>query len=570
MSTENNFPGWPGVSTASDAAPNLFADSPFGEHWDELVIKNDDDQQEPSQQQDGGKIIYKLVTGPDGADLINQYRTDHLIAKEYGSVHDEKRDIVIYYETNHRYNTFGSVCFVKMNEMVRATLLAPKFGKQWRELIAESAVEDYPSEKVDAKRILEAIDFELETGGGFTSILEKIACRILKWGAEKIRENKFPDTQWDADRKDYAPFFKSVLVLDDMVNGFGRFQRKFYAATRSCREAGKWCKEYLGDLGNFINNCITGIIDFFTSIVQAINRVMEFIQSVMEAIKEVWAFICGLLNAVIDLFAGILDLTSFMLKLTKRDERQLVKELLEDFLEKLRTHPFGILESIKEYFETRYNGQNKYKLAYHYGEDVLNLILLIDMAAGIFKFIESAGKAFEDMVGWVKRLAKRSEEIRPLTKEEALRKWISKIRKSFYNHLDGEWGLAKKKIVGQGGHNPEVLGKNIRIKPDTVTIPDPPVKDLPFQAQIQIRYKNGQWLDKKAMSTFFPQNWQLGRIQEEILYVYENTYSKGIGLDTESLQKTFQKYVGKCTKEFDILLEIDKDGNIVNAYPIII
>lgn len=54
----------------------------------------------------------------------------------------------------------------------------------------------------------------------------------------------------------------------------------------------------------------------------------------------------------------------------------------------------------------------------------------------------------------------------------ALRKWAEKFDNGFFNHLDGEWGIKEYRsnninlileyLEGQGGHNANVLGKNIR------------------------------------------------------------------------------------------------------------
>ncbi|SMC46824.1 EndoU nuclease [Moheibacter sediminis] len=65
----------------------------------------------------------------------------------------------------------------------------------------------------------------------------------------------------------------------------------------------------------------------------------------------------------------------------------------------------------------------------------------------------------------------------------------------------------------------------------------------------------------------FPKNWKLDRIQEEIAYVYENTVAKGIGQLEKKPTDLFNKFIGESSNGFDILVEVDDVGNIMNAYP---
>lgn len=70
----------------------------------------------------------------------------------------------------------------------------------------------------------------------------------------------------------------------------------------------------------------------------------------------------------------------------------------------------------------------------------------------------------------------------------------------------------------------------------------------------------------------FPEGWSLQRIQEEVALVYENTFLKRIGFDkTLKTKEGFitHKYIGKSLSEFDILLDINESGKIINARPII-
>ncbi|KQS52862.1 hypothetical protein ASG38_16250 [Flavobacterium sp. Leaf359] len=65
----------------------------------------------------------------------------------------------------------------------------------------------------------------------------------------------------------------------------------------------------------------------------------------------------------------------------------------------------------------------------------------------------------------------------------------------------------------------------------------------------------------------FPKNWDLIRIQQEIAYVYEKTVSKGVGKLTRNPNDLFNGFLGTSTSGFDIKIEVDDLGNIMNAYP---
>ncbi len=96
---------------------------------------------------------------------------------------------------------------------------------------------------------------------------------------------------------------------------------------------------------------------------------------------------------------------------------------------------------------------------------------------------------------------------------------------------------------------------------------------MPFDALISVRYRVqgrlGQWVDKEAKSTMFPINWDLERIQQEVAFVYENTVAKSKGLDIKTLERNIQNYKGKCTSDFDILIQVDRNKNILDSYPLI-
>ncbi|NBL65728.1 hypothetical protein GV828_11005 [Flavobacterium sp. NST-5] len=122
---------------------------------------------------------------------------------------------------------------------------------------------------------------------------------------------------------------------------------------------------------------------------------------------------------------------------------------------------------------------------------------------------------------------------------------------------------------GQGGH---FINKFLDV--EEVTHPDgiyslaQLADDTPFKAKVTIKSSGGKAFPKMAESSMFPKNWDVKRIQEEIAYVYENTVAKGEGLNPDSVNKQFKQYKFKDSDgKFDILIEVDDTGKIMNAYP---
>ncbi|SEM14528.1 EndoU nuclease [Chryseobacterium taichungense] len=214
-------------------------------------------------------------------------------------------------------------------------------------------------------------------------------------------------------------------------------------------------------------------------------------------------------------------------------------------------------------------------------------------AKDLYKWLE---KEFLDLIEAVKSgnfalyLKKKFYEL--IDDVEGLRKlafgrWLNKFDKGFFNHLDGEFNTSLLEriqpsgfkyldefLVSQGGHRGSAILDGIIdvekiIEPEGIysmaQLPD----DVPFKAKISIKYKDG-YLVKNAESSMFPKNWDVKRIQEEIAYVYENTVAKGQGVNPASLGKKFKQYKFKDSSgRFDILIEVDDAGNIMNAYPLL-
>lgn len=87
---------------------------------------------------------------------------------------------------------------------------------------------------------------------------------------------------------------------------------------------------------------------------------------------------------------------------------------------------------------------------------------------------------------------------------------------------------------------------------------------MPFDALIEVRYKNGQWIKKTAKSSMFPKNWDIERVKQEIALVYDKMIQEGFKLKWEN-----NKYTAPDSNEnFEIQIENDKFGNLTNAYPL--
>jgi len=147
----------------------------------------------------------------------------------------------------------------------------------------------------------------------------------------------------------------------------------------------------------------------------------------------------------------------------------------------------------------------------------------------------------------------------------AYTKWISKFEKKFHIHFDGEFTIGKVSkrnntqiLYAQGAHNNSLIGSTIKVERYLTT----PIDDVPFDAIISVKYRRGMWINKISKSTMFPKNWNIHRVKTEIALIYDDMISSGFTLIYKN-----NKYVGKSSQGFDILIEVDDLGNITNAYP---
>jgi len=162
-------------------------------------------------------------------------------------------------------------------------------------------------------------------------------------------------------------------------------------------------------------------------------------------------------------------------------------------------------------------------------------------------------------------------EVSKSQRKFAIGKHLNKFE-IFFKHFDGEILIRSKKgkqyFEAQGAHNFLVNGEKIRIrtirKPPGLSFDNLP-DDTPFIANVDLKYSN-RYLPKKSTSSFFPKNWSIERIQEEVALVYEQMIKNGKTFHPKSINRKFDYKNSDGT--FRIQIEFDNQGNFTNAYPI--
>ncbi len=160
--------------------------------------------------------------------------------------------------------------------------------------------------------------------------------------------------------------------------------------------------------------------------------------------------------------------------------------------------------------------------------------------------------------------------LKGLLREKIYTKYADKFELKFHHHFDGE--ILIKQKGGEdvlelfGAHNHEVNGIKIQIgairKPPGVksvhNLPD----DVPFKANVNIKYNNSI-IKKTNTSSFFPINWDIKKVKQEIALVYDEMSKSGRSFPYENNKFFFLD----STKSFEIQIEFDKLGNLTSAYP---
>ncbi len=193
----------------------------------------------------------------------------------------------------------------------------------------------------------------------------------------------------------------------------------------------------------------------------------------------------------------------------------------------------------------------------------------------LFDKLRRPKQAFRELFEVVEGVLKKSpEKLRAAT----LRKWAHVFDEYFYNHLSGD--VAKEKITiffhdiwyivpkGEGGH---FLNKYVKVKeilyPEGIRTINQLPGDTPFIAKIDVVSEAGKRFPKRVPSSMFPKNWTYERIREEVAWVYEKAQSNDELIIKKPTLNNFGKIEGETTTGFKIIIEVDHNGKIMNAYP---
>jgi len=318
--------------------------------------------------------------------------------------------------------------------------------------------------------------------------------------------------------KSFADLFKGILATFSKVakNGKAFIVDNFIAIFAFIREKSKNIKPFLDDFFTFIESVFAKVKSFI--ILRTVNGtirleiipIQSFVETVLKLVKTKW----------------VNDLNKVGLQIAK--------------------------------------AENEIYIFVHKGEEIFR---------GTKKEAKEALEEYfkkADEIG----LEKYLDEVAEATKirKTAFVKWASKFEKKFHHHFDGEivvgkWSKrdATPTLWSQGAHNHTVNGTKINIKeirkPVVSRIEDIP-NDVPFKANVEVIYSNRN-VSKQNTSSFFPKNWDINRIKEEISVVYNYLILEG-----KDFSKPPFKYTRQNTERtFEILIEFDEVGNLTNAYP---
>lgn len=206
-------------------------------------------------------------------------------------------------------------------------------------------------------------------------------------------------------------------------------------------------------------------------------------------------------------------------------------------------------------------------------KDGEKLCTLKNKEGTITYFEDIPEEKFDDLLDDIEKKAKKegkiaNEYLEVIRREQIYAKHASKFLQKFHMHFDGELILRKVgdlyEVAGAGGHNHLVIGHNIQVRRYLTN----PIDDVPFDTLINIRYKNGQWIDKVAKSSMFPINWDIKRVKEEIALVYDAMLESGI-FESVKMHRSPQFRAFDSSGKFKIKIEFDSSGNITNSSPII-
>jgi hypothetical protein len=308
-----------------------------------------------------------------------------------------------------------------------------------------------------------------------------------------------------------------IVVLSFIVNNISILELENISKTEISKHQEKL--EFVEDLIDLISDnaveLFSGLITIVTTTKiweEAIKFIAEVSKKVTSYSKYFWAYFVGavvfelILDAIIAFFTGgasiavqasakisrlaskATELASKGVKLGSQLGRK-VAENASDLYRWLRTQIEEIIEAIKS-----------------------------------GKLIEWIKKKFFEITG-------DNEGLRKL----AYKKFLLDISKQNLDELiehifEGHFGKAGKKgktFSAKGVHS-EVAIKKGKARFKGKPIPDPPIDDEIFEANLEMKYSWDRWIEKIDMkgeplkSTFFPKNWNKERILDEIGFAWEN------------------------------------------------
>ncbi|MDQ0592025.1 hypothetical protein QFZ37_000394 [Chryseobacterium ginsenosidimutans] len=186
---------------------------------------------------------------------------------------------------------------------------------------------------------------------------------------------------------------------------------------------------------------------------------------------------------------------------------------------------------------------------------------------------------FDELLDNIEKKAKKegktaNEYLDTTRRERLYLKYADSFKLKFHHHFDGEVLFRQKKgediLELFGAHNHDVIGTKIQLgtirKPPGVNNFHDLPPDVPFKANVEMKYNTGV-VKKTNTSSFFPRNWDIKRVKEEIALVYDEMLKSGKVYDPRALNRKFDY---PCSDgSFRIQIEFDELGNLTSAYPIV-
>ena len=344
-----------------------------------------------------------------------------------------------------------------------------------------------------------------------------------------------------------------IVVLSFIVDNISIFELEKVSKTEISKHQEKL--EFVEDLIDLISENAVELFSGLLTIVtttkiwdEAVNFIVEVSKKVASYSKYFWAYFVGavvfelILDAIIAFFTGgasiavevsgkisrlaskATELASKGVKLGSQLGRK-VAESASDLYKWLRRQIEEIIEAIKS-----------------------------------GKLIEWIKKKFFEFIG-------DDEGLRKL----AYKKFIQDISKQNLDELiehifEGHFGKAGKKgktFSAKGVHS-EVAIKKGKARFKGKPIPDPPIDDEIFEANLEMKYSWDRWIEKinfkgePLKSTFFPKNWNKERILDEIGFAWDNKKS----IDADGVF-----FEGNATNGIKINFVL-RNNEITTVYPV--